>query len=503
MTRKKAYLTMIVVVLATVLVFANTMSIEARLSPPDDPPDPTAVEGYVTDGSIPSKIAGVTVQLFPYGQTQGALKTVYTNANGFYRIEYTISEFSKTFSLKFSKSGYSTKWVSVTLYRFETVRKDATLYPRGLRIDSVSILTDPIIKGEPFYVRTTVRYAAYDNDPNIGPIYLNYGFGTSTYDQLTDLYISPGYGLDTGIFLEPNDVINIDSMIPVFGYDGTRRFAFNSGDWTLDTVRAKASEYIAEWQDTISFTVDYPSDRNPVFVAHLMEPSFEAFLQAYEEELDPPSSAGFFDYMETKNFKIDGSYYYDVLLDLWLYSGGRDTSLYEEFKIDFISLVLPWYPTVSNDLWTLSEDLYYDAGPILGLEHYITPKWCGSHIGTSPWNNGFDMLFGHSGQINYNTGNGSLPTTPAGIAFINAGYALVMAYSSLFGSPVPRIGFPGDIYLCTLHEILHLYRMDADHVNSAPPSQCYYIMTEGYKCYIMHPDTDNKVTNNKNLYNGA
>lgn len=158
--------------------------------------------------------------------------------------------------------------------------------------------------------------------------------------------------------------------------------------------------------------------------------------------------------------------------------------LQDDFDIDFISLVLSWTPGSTN-INALYTDLYTDdAKDALGL----SDDW-DNQQGTSSYNHGFDLLFGHSWEMNTNGERGGIANKPGNSALVMKGFYI---------SEFPEYT---DCDLVSLHETFHTFDAYTDDMAHNPSSG--YIMHANDIDYDMHSNTKDTLDDNINQYDGS
>jgi len=276
--------------------------------------------------------------------------------------------------------------------------------------------------------------------------------GTTPWEDWTQLY-SENRNLP-----DLTTVVVHDYLDYLFKASSNKIYGLNRGDYQV----THAVVYGDGWSDSEfpssegEFEVTIQSGTHPVFVAHMVD---QAFRNSHDED-------AFFDGLEVWLFTI---------------SGIGSTTLKNHFGIDFHSYVLSWVadsPYDPDDLW---EELVDDAVAPLGLSTY---EWDHSSGGTKATNHGFDILFGHAWQ--YNTKDNTL-----GKGMYNAGVAVRGYKWWIFLRGLQSLN------RLTMHEVLHTYY--CVHQSGS------VIMKLGHYSGgdAMHADTEDKVNDRDDLYDGV
>jgi hypothetical protein len=245
-------------------------------------------------------------------------------------------------------------------------------------------------------------------------------------------------------------------------------FALNCGDYEITEVYTKGVTG-NDWGSVISqpsngeFSVTMQSGTHHVFVAHLVDQNFQGNFTANS----------FFDDLEDTSFNLSG----------------ESQTLNSYFDIDFSSLVLSWTPgdTRICELW---KNIPIDGKNALGL----TVNWNEKTQGTNSSHHGFDLLFGHSWEINtctfHDPCGAGRANRPGSAGVVMAGYIID-----------PQI--PPKLINCsliTLHEFLHTFGCYPSIDGHCPISG--YIMHKDDGDFNMHSNTVDTLLENIDQYDG-
>ncbi|MFW9930670.1 MAG: hypothetical protein ACFFD1_14875, partial [Candidatus Thorarchaeota archaeon] len=328
-----------------------------------------------------------------------------------------------------------------------------------------NVITTPILKGNPFTIRTVVF-----NWSNItlNGLSFNFGFDSSTYSNV-NYFVFPNNKIST-ITIKPSNqednqpnIAIVDCIIPIFGNDGyDHRFAFNSGSWNLNTIIMNANGFSDSLTTEKPFIISVAPKTHPVFVVHFRDQSF----------IDTYTAKPILDEVEDHSLELEDT------LD--------DRSTKERYGIDFHELLLTFQPSES-DIQVIQSNIRVEIHNQIGI------TWSLMTGKTSTNNNGFDLVIASVGTQNIVDPS---ETNIGGITYSNM-IIIMGGWQSDNYFPY-TVSYSYDVILRVhLHEIFHAY--GAGHVDGAQHLMYYSAVLSGWK---LTQETNKVISDNEANFDG-